>query len=206
MSVITAIKYQRSKKRVNIYLDGKFGFGLDLGTFIKYKLKVERELTESEIEKIVKESESQAVYDKLLKFASLRPRSEKEFQFWLKKHKVHMSLHEELFNRLKRLDFLNDKKFAVWWIEQRQSFRPKSTRVLRLELSQKGIDKRLIDEALEEVGVDEKYAAMKLLEKRSYIWKNLSGLAKRVKMSNYLAGHGYKWDIIKEVISEFDQK
>lgn len=204
MSVITAIKPQKSKKRVNIYLDGKFGFGLDLETFIKYKLKIELELTEEEIGKIVKESEFQIIYDKILKYASLRPRSEKEFEYWLKKHKVHKSIHEDLFNRLKRLDFLNDKKFAIWWIEQRQTFRPKSIRVLRLELNQKGIDKDLVNEILKEEEVDEKKAANKLLYKKRNVWKGLEGYVKRVKMSNYLARNGYSWDTIREVVNEFD--
>ena len=204
MSVITAIKPQKSKKRVNIYLDGKFGFGLDLETFIKYRLKIELELTEEEIGKIVKESEFQIIYDKILKYASLRPRSEKEFEYWLKKHKVHKSIHEDLFNRLKRLDFLNDKKFAIWWIEQRQTFRPKSIRVLRLELNQKGIDKDLVNEILKEEEVDEKKAANKLLYKKRNVWKGLEGYVKRVKMSNYLARNGYSWDTIREVVNEFD--
>jgi len=204
MSVITAIKPQKSKKRVNIYLDGKFGFGLDLETFIKYRLKIELELTEEEIGKIVKESEFQIIYDKILKYASLRPRSEKEFEYWLKKHKVHKSMHEDLFNRLKRLDFLNDKKFAIWWIEQRQTFRPKSIRVLRLELNQKGIDKDLVNEILKEEEVDEKKAANKLLYKKRNVWKGLEGYVKRVKMSNYLARNGYSWDTIREVVNEFD--
>src|SRR3990170_1732991 len=122
MSIITSIKPQKNKKRINIYLDDKFGFGLDLENFVKLGLKVEQELSEEEIVKIVKKAEFQKVYDKILRFGSLRLRSEKEYRSWLKKHKVHKSLHEELFNRLARLDFLNDKKFASWWADQRIQF------------------------------------------------------------------------------------
>lgn len=205
MPTITSVKPQKRKKRVNIYLDGKFGFGLDLETFMKYHLKVEQELSDAEIENILKESEFRTVYDKLLKYASLRLRSKKEFITWFKKHKVHRSLHKELFNRLKRLDFLDDKRFAVWWIQQRQAFRPKSVRILRLELRQKGVKKDVIDEALNEEGVDEEKAAKNILEKKNYIWKKYEGYEKRVKMSNYLARKGYSWDVIKSVVSEFDQ-
>lgn len=84
----------------------------------------------------------QSIYDKLLRFASLRPRSKKEFEFWFRKHKVDKKLQKGLFNRLKRLDFLNDKKFATWWVEQRNAFRPKPKRVLNQELRIKGIDKK----------------------------------------------------------------
>jgi len=40
MPVITSIKAQKNQKRVNIYLDGKFSFGLDLENFMKLQLKV----------------------------------------------------------------------------------------------------------------------------------------------------------------------
>src|SRR3990170_3150167 len=126
MPIITSIEPQKNNKRVNIYLDGKFGFGLDLENFVKLGLKVEQELSEKEVKEIIKQSEFQKTYDKILRFTSLRPRSEKEFRYWLKKHKVPKSIHEDLFNRLKRLDFLNDKKFAVWWVEQRLQFKFKS--------------------------------------------------------------------------------
>lgn len=216
MPTITSIKPQKNQKRVNIYLDGKFsskgrptsdwGFGLDLENFVKLGLKVGQEYTEEEIEEIIKKAEFQKVYDKILRFASLRPRSEKEYRFWLKKHKVHKSLHQELFNRLKRLDFLDDKKFAIWWIEQRQTFRPKSVRVLGLELRSKGIDKETTEEVLAESGVDETVMIKKLIRKKEYMWKKLSGFEKRVKMSNFLARNGYSWDTIRKVVGEFDEE
>ena len=206
MPVVTGIKPQKNKNKVNIYLDGKFAFGLDLENFVKYGLKVEQELSEEDLEKIVKKAEFQKVYDKILRFASIRPRSEKEYIFWLKKHRVSKSLHEELFNRLKHLDFLNDKKFSVWWVEQRENFRPKSKRILFQELRIKGIVKEIIDEVLKEAHVDEVSAAKRMLEKKIYMWKNLRGFEKRVKMGNYLGRKGYSWDTVRKVVGDVDQE
>ena len=150
MPIITAVKPQKNKKRVNVYLDNKFGFGLDLETFVKLDLKVEQELTDEQVGKIVKEAEFQKVYDKLLRFSTLRPRSEKELKGWLKKYKVHLSLHNDLFNRLKHLDLLNDNKFAQWWVEQRMEFSPRGKRALIAELRQKGINRDLIIQLVNE--------------------------------------------------------
>ena len=200
MPAITSIKPQKDGKRVNIYLDGEYGFGLDLENFVKLGLKVEQEFTDEEIEKIIKKAEFQKVYDKILRFASLRPRSEKEYIGWLRKHKVHEKLHEELFNKLKYLEFLNDKKFAVWWIGQRQAFRPKSKRILSQELRLKGIKREIIDEVLSETKLDELGTAKKLLAKKKYLWERLNSREKRVKMSNYLVRNGFGWDVIREVL------
>ncbi len=206
MPIITAIRPQKSKKRVNIHLDGKFGFGIDLENFVKLGLKVEQELSEEEIEKIIKKAEFQKAYDKIVRFANLRPRSKKEINDWLRKYRVHKSIHKDLFNRLKRLDMLDDRKFAQWWVDQRLSFRPRGKRALFAELRQKGIDRDLIKEVLDETKVDEEKIALNLLKKRNYRWKNLNKLEARKKMGEFLARKGFNWEIIKQTIDAFSQK
>lgn len=202
MPVITAIKPQKSKKRVNIYLDYKFGFGIDLENFTRLRLRVEMELTQKEIEEIVKKSEFQKTLDKLLRFATLRPRSEKEVKDWFSRRSVHESLHQELFNRLKRFDLIDDMRFTQWWIEQRTSFKPRGKRALEAELRNKGIKKEIISEVLEETEVDEEKMARELLEKKAYRWKNLPKLEVRQKMGAFLARKGFNWEIIEKVLNK----
>lgn len=203
MPVITSIKQQKNKNRVNVYLDDKFGFGIDLDNFVLLHLKVDGELTEKEVEEIVKKAEFQKTLDKLLKFATLRPRSEKEIRDYFRRKKVHESLHEELFNRLSRLELVNDEKFASWWVEQRQSFKPKPKRILLRELRIKGIDKEIIENVLGEEKIDEEKMARELIEKKAYKWKDLPARLARQKMSQYLAGKGFGWDVIEKVASKW---
>ena len=200
MPLITAIKPQKNNKRLNIYLDGKFGFGIDLENFVKLKLKVEQELEDKQIEEIVKKAEFQKTFEKILRFVTLRPRSEKEISNWLRRKKIHESLHKDLFIRLNRLDLVNDRKFAEWWIGQRQAFRPRGVRALTMELRQKGIKKEVIGEVLAETTIDEFQIAKKLLERRSYKWKNLPEPEAKRKMSQFLAGKGFGWEVISKLI------
>jgi regulatory protein len=95
---------------------------------------------------------------------------------------------------------IDDEKFAKWWIEQRQNFRPKAKRVLQIELRQKGVGKEIIDEVLSETEVDEEKMAKELLAKREYKWKNLEPRVAKQKMSQYLAGKGFGWDVIERVL------
>jgi len=206
VAIITAVKPQKNKRRVNIYLDGKFAFGIDLENFLKLGLKVEQELTEEEIKEIIKKAEFQKTYDKLTKFATLRPRSEREIDDWFKKHKVHKSLHKELFSRLKRLDLIDDRKFARWWIEQRTAFRPRGKKALAVELRQKGIDRQLIKQVLDEAAIDERKIASRLLRKKRYKWEKLDKLKARKKMAEFLARKGFGWTVIKESIDVFNEK
>jgi len=200
MPIITSIKPQRNGRRVNIYLDGKFGFGIDLENFVKLGLKVEQELSDRKIEEIVKRAEFQKTLDKLLRFATLRPRSEKEIKDWLKRKKVHESLNKDLFIRLKRLDLTDDEKFARWWVEQRRLFKPRGKRALEMELRVKGIKKEVISQVLSDSKVDEEKVARELLDKKAYKWKNLPGREAQQKMGQFLARKGFGWEAIEKVL------
>jgi len=192
--IITGIKPQKNGKRVNIYLDNKFGFGIDLENYVVLGLKVGQEYSQEKIEEIIKKAEFQKTLDKLLRFATLRPRSEKEITDYLKRKEVHESLTEELFNRLKRLDLVNDEVFAKWWVEQRLQFKSKSKRELEFELRNKGIGKEIISEVLAESGVDDLKAAQKLLDR--YPSKT------RQQKIDYLARKGFAWEVIDRLLTE----
>ena len=200
MPIITSIKQQKNKNRVNVYLDDKFGFGIDLDNFVLLHLKFDQELTEKEIEDIVKKAEYQKTLDKLLRFAMVRLRSEKEVTDYFKRKKVHESMHEKLFEKLKHLELLDDVKFAKWWIDQRIQFKNKSKRVIQMELRQKGIGKEIIDEVFSETVIDEEKMAKELLAKKIYKWKNLEPREAKQKISQYLAGKGFSWDVIEKVV------
>lgn len=200
MPRITSIKPQKNQKRVNIYLDGKFGFGLDLENFLKLGLKVGEELSEDEIEKIIKKAEFQKTLDKLLKFASLRPRSQKEIRDWFRRKKVYPGLRKELTTKLKKLDLVDDEKFAAWWVGQRTTFKPRGYLALIYELRLKGIDKKVVEKVLEEINLDEEKVALNLLKNKMYKWEKLSGREAREKMASFLSRKGFSWEIIEKVL------
>jgi len=202
MPVITAIKSQKNKKRVNVYLDDVFGFGIDLDNFMLSHFKLNQELTQEEVEEIVKKAEFQKSLDKLIRFAMVRPRSTKEVKDYFRRKEVHESLHDELLEKLRHFELLDDAKFASWWVEQRIEFKSKSVRVIRQELLFKGIDRNIIDDALGETIIDEEKMAKQLLEKKSYKWKALPPREARQKKSQYLAGKGFGWDVIEKVVSQ----
>lgn len=200
MPTITSIKQQKNKNRVNVYLDDVFGFGIDLDNFVLLNLRVDQELTDEEIEKIVRKAEFQKTFDKLLRFAMTRLRSEKEVKDYFRRKKVHDSLTVELLNRLKHFELIDDLKFARWWIGQRIEFKKKPKRIIIQELRQKGISQNNIDDAFGETVIDEEKLAKELLDKKMYRWENLEPRIAKQKMSQYLAGKGFGWDVVEKVL------
>ena len=200
MPTVTLLKPQKNGKRVNVYLDGVFSFGIDLDNLVLSNIKIGAELTDDEVKKIVRKAEFQKTLDRLLRFTMIRPRSEKEINDYLKKKKVHESLWKDLFDKLKHFELLDDAKFTKWWVDQRLAFKKISTRVLKLELGSKGISKNIIDDVLEKTPIDEEKMARELLEKRAYKWDNLDPKVVKQKKFQYLAGKGFSWDIIEKVV------
>jgi len=199
MPVITSIKAQKNQKRVNIYLDGKFSFGLDLENFMKLQLKVNQELTDEEINEIIKKSEFQKCLDKTINFAMARPRSIKEVKDYFRRKEIPESIHEQLFERLKKFSLIDDQKFAKWWVDQRLTFKSKSKKDITFELRQKGIDTNTIKNVLDDSEIDELKIAKELIEKKKYKWERYEDKIKKQKIAQYLAGKGFGWDVIEKV-------
>jgi regulatory protein len=200
---ITSIKQQKDENRVNVYLDGKFGFGIDLDNFVKLGLRVEQEIDEKKLKEVVAKSEHQKILDRLINFVIFRPRSIEEIKIWLRRKKIPEDMHESLWATLKRLGFVDDYKFAQWWLEQRASFRPKAKKALKYELLKKGVDRKIIDQVLEEAPVDEEKIAMNLLDKRKSKWEKMDKKEVKQKMYAYLAARGFDWELVKSVVEKF---
>jgi len=158
MRTITAIEPQKKNpRRVNVYLDGEFAFGLS--RLVAAWLKVGQALTEEKIASLQAEDEQETVYQKALHFLSYRPRSTAEVRQNLNKRNIPESLIEATLERLQRSGLLNDEAFARAWVENRSEFRPRSKSALKMELRRKGLDDEVIQSVLAE-GVDEEALAL----------------------------------------------
>lgn len=138
--------------------------------------------------------------DKVYRFVSLRPRSEKEIRDYL--HGKHASNQdfEKIIQLLIKQKLLDDSAFVKWWLDQRATFRPKGKRALKVELKQKGISEELIEGALGE-GVDELTQAQKAIQKKLKVYSRLPYLERKAKLSAFLARNGFSWEVIKQVVN-----
>jgi regulatory protein len=106
----------------------------------------------------------------------------------------------KLFNRLNRLELVDDTKFAKWWIEQRNTFKPRGKRALETELRIKGIKKDIRDEVLDSILIDEEKIATELLTEKAYKWKALPKREARQKKGQFLARKGFTWRVIEKIL------
>lgn len=197
MSVITGVKQQKLKGRVNVYIDDEFSFGIDLDNFVLLGLRVGQNLTPDEIEKAKNTSDFGKTLEKVYRFAMVRLRSEKEFTDYFKRKKIDSTFHPRLLKKLRQLNLLNDEEFARAWSTSR--LKKKSLKIVKLELQQKGINRNIIEDVLSEVKIDDFTLAKNLIEKRMYRYQNLDPKTRKLKISQFLAGKGFDWNIIEKI-------
>lgn len=200
MSTVTLLKTQKNGKRVNVYLDGVFGFGIDLDNLVTSHIKIGTELTDEEVKKIIFKADFQKSLDKVLRFVTVRPRSLKEVKDYFRRKKFDISIHQSLLEKLKHLELLDDTKFAKWWVNQRLAFKKISLRILKLELGKKGIDRNIIDDVLQDSPIDEEKMARELLENKAYKWENFDPKVAKQKKFQYLASKGFSWETIEKIV------
>jgi regulatory protein len=150
MRKITAIEVQkRTPNRVNIHLDGEFAFGL--ARIVAAWLRVGQELSEEKIEQLQAEDARERALQQAMLFLSYRARSESEIRKNLRKHEIPETVVEQTLERLRQDGLANDSQFASAWVENRSTFRPRSRRMMAMELKQKGLDEEAIQSAIETV-------------------------------------------------------
>jgi len=147
-------------------------------------------------------------YNLSLRYLSYRPRSEKEILDYLKKKSAKIpALTEEMIyqivEKLKSYNFINDKDFAKFWIEQRIKHKHKPIRAIEFELKQKGINRDMMDEYLSQFEDQSKFDldnAKELADKKMNFYRNLDPKKRNEKVMGFLLRKGFSYDIVKKVI------
>jgi regulatory protein len=197
---ITAIEPQRrNPQRVNIYLDGEFAFGLTRVT--AGWLNIGQELSQEKIASLQAEDTSETAFQKALHFLSYRPRSSAEVRQNLTKRGIAEELVEETVTRLQRAGLVNDLEFARAWVENRNTFQPRSKSALRMELRRKGLSDEILQPVLDEQ-VDEEALAFTAARKYARRLAGMEWLEFRQKLGGFLARRGFSYSTLSPVVSE----
>ncbi len=205
MPQVTAVEPQKKNKdRFNIYVDGEFALGVSGQFLVKYKIKSGREISADKLAELKQKKKEEKYFDLACSYLSYRPRSEKEIRDYLKKKGIDEVLCEEVLGQLRDRDYVDDHEFAVWWVEQRNRFRPRGKYALKMELGKKGIAKNIIEQVLE-AQVDEFVLARQVAKKKRSRYQDLDYWDKRKKLKGFLSRRGFSWEAINEVLDELEE-
>ncbi|MGD2050473.1 MAG: RecX family transcriptional regulator [Chloroflexota bacterium] len=196
---ITGITPQKkNKERVNVYLDGEFAFGLSLMTAVS--LSIGQVLTPEKVNSLKAADEVERAKASAYRYLSYRPRSIAELKRQLGNKGFNEDTIDQVVDRLSELELIDDLAFARYWVEQRETFKPRGRRALRYELYQKGIDREIVDIVVADV--DETESAKNAARKKARLWRELPEDQFYEKLSNYLGRRGFPYEIVRNVTQE----
>lgn len=219
MPKITSVESQKKNPhRFNIFLDGQFAFGADEDLVVEHRLVVGKVLDFDQLEKLLFEAEVGKLMERMYRLWNIRPRSEKEVRDYFRIKNYELKIRDKepisdmavdmVIEKLKQKKLLDDREFARAWVEARRKYRKKGKIALKAELFQKGINKDLIEEILEEEtsAESEELLAKQALEKRIKAWKNLSRLEFKKKAYEFLLRKGFEYSLVQDVVENYLKK
>ena len=208
---ITALRFQkRDKERVDLFLDGEYAFPLP--ALEAAQLRIGQQLSEQEIEEFKAIDLRSRGYNRALRFLAVRPRSQQEVRRNLQAYRprdgrrLSASQIDWIIAGLQEKQYLDDREFARFWVEQRNRFRPVAPRALRYELRQKGVDDSVAQATIDEL-CDATSACEAAARSRLYRWQEETNPAHfRSKVGSFLQRRGFDWEVARDVIDRIWQE
>jgi len=211
---ITAITaQQKNPNRVNVMVEGKYRFSLDIFQVVDLKLKIGNDYSEEELFELETESQFGKLYGRALEYSLSRPHSAREIRDYLYRKTrdtptktgdmrkgVSQVVAERVYERLLEKGHIDDVAFARFWVENRNMRKGSSKRKLTAELQAKGVDRAVIEQALGETERSDDEEIMKIIAKKRPRYSD------EQKFKQYLARQGFSFDAITEALQRDSER
>ena len=213
--IITDIKQAvKNQNRANIFVNGKYRFSLDIFQLTQLNVKIGSKFTKTEIENLEQQSEFGKLYSLALNYCLIRPHSKKEISDYLWKKTLNRKLKnhktgefyekkgvskisvEQVLSRLIEKKYIDDEKFAKFWVENRNQRKGSSIKKLKSELFSKGVSSDIIEQVLSESNRNDEDEIQKIIAKKAKRYTD------EQKLIAYLARQGFSFDEIKKALSK----
>ncbi len=134
----------------------------------------------------------------------IRPRSEFEITRRLKLKGYSDSTIAEVVEGLRRSGYIDDEKFARFWVDSRMHLNPVGDVVLRDELKEKGVSESIIEATLKNKAdlYDEYEVAFSMARERFERLKKLDRRKASKRLYDFLLRRGFKYDTVHRIIEE----
>lgn len=208
MKITSVTAQQKDKNRVNIMVDGKYRFSLDIFQYADIGIKIGKDYTEEELVELETESQFGKLYTRTLEYCLMRPHSGKEVRDYLYrktrdsltktgsiKKGISPQLTDRVFKRLVEKGYVDDEKFTRFWVENRNLRKGTSRRKLQAELRAKGVDSAIIERQLADSNRGDEDELQKVIAKKRTRYPD------EQKLMQYLVRQGFGYDDIKQALA-----
>ena len=195
---IINIKKQNNKYKIK--LEGNITIETYDEVIIKNNILYKKEIDENLKEKIEEENKFYNTYNEIVKLINKKLRSEKEIKEIMNKKEI--KNQEELINKLKSSNLINDELYAKAYIHDRISFSNDGINKIKKELVNQEIDEDIIENELNKIDrKDQKEKLEKLIIKKLNTNTKYSDKIMKQKITNYFINLGYDKEEINEILN-----
>lgn len=193
---------------------GKYEIVLDdnkITTFdnviLKYNLLYKKELSNEELKKIVNDSNYYEIYNKTLKYATKKIRSEMEINKYLDKFDIKDSDKNKIVIKLKKLNFINDRAYTKAFISDKIHLSKYGIDKIKKLLKQEGIDNTIIEEEISKIDTSEvKLNLENKIKKKIENNNKYSNYELKNKILDYFINQGYKREDILFYLEKYKKE
>ena len=202
----------KNPDRLNILVDGKYRFSLDISQVVDLGIKVGNDYSDDELTELEAESQFGKLYSRALEYCIMRPHSAREVHSYLwrktqnsryksrdgtihEREGISQSIADRVHDKLVQKGYIDDEKFARFWVENRNLTKGSSSRKLISELRVKGVEQSIIESVIGESDRSDESEIQKILAKKRAKYPDDQ------KLIAYLARQGFSYDKIKDALS-----
>ena len=131
------------------------------------------------------------IHDRALRLLGVRWRSEHELADRLRRAGFEDELVIAEIARLKAVGLMDDQRFATEFARAKVEFQRKGRYAVRAGLLQKGVDRQVVDEVVEESSADEESRALALAQSRAKRLQKLEPPVAYQRLVGFLVRRGY---------------
>lgn len=189
-----------SKNRYKVEVDGEFAFVLYRRELSYYQIREECEVSEESFEQIKKEVIIKRAKLRAMHLLNDMDRTESQLRTKLRQSCYTEDVVEAALAYVKSFGYIDDLDYAKRYIQNRQN--QKSKRELYVQLVGKGIERELIELAMEEcyTGEDDEIEAIRrLAEKRKYHFHDATREEQQKQMA-YFMRKGFSYENIRRAL------
>ena len=199
--MILTLKPGRENK-VHLFIDGEYRMTVDQAFLANAGLKNEMNLTDAELALLTEQVNSRRAFNKGCDLLARRDHSRFELLTKLRQ-KGFGAEAEETLDRLEELGYLDDARFAAAYAAELQRCRHFGKKRIEQALLQKGVDRAIIRDVLDELTFDPD--DLRALIERKY-FRSLSDDAGVQKTVSALVRLGYSYAEIKAALSTIQEE
>lgn len=204
MLITSFERNKKNKELVSVFIDSQYAFSMPEEDYLRLGLYEKNEISEEELSFIKKEVLFKNARSKAVKYLSFKLLSEKELFLKLQSKGFDEEIIRNVLDELKAMGYINDKIYAQKFVFERSKLKPKSKKMLKFELINKGISEEIIEEVLDNFEYDEN-TIMERLIKKKFGKYDISEPQIEVKVISFLMHRGFSLEAIKHCLYNLKQ-